>query len=199
MNTNKNTLFAELPKESAEIIENFDTIVQSVKPLNSKQIYRMPELIKELSHQLTDERTNRRIGYMNDIPTLSAYIRYFMWWNLVRLTPLFSGFEKNASSKKVFDSLTDESVFLDLGSGPLTVPIALWLAAPSLRQKKLTFYCLDYSQSALSFGEELFLAIVAKTFTATPDQKEWNIIRVKGGSWYGNPKKSGFCNVCQYV
>lgn len=187
-----NNLFSKLPEESQGIIETFDTFVQRVKPLNSKQLYRMPETIKELSHLLTDERNNRRAGYMNDVPTLSAYIRYFMWWNLVRLTPLFAGFEKNPSSKALFEKLPDEPVFLDLGSGPLTVPIALWLACPTLRHKKITFYCLDTSQNALAFGEELFLSIMAKTYKATPEQVEWNIIRVKGEIGTEIRKKADF-------
>ena len=65
-------LFSKLPEESQKIIETFDEIVQRVKPLNSKQLYRMPETIKELSHLLTDDRSSRRAGYMNDVPTLSA-------------------------------------------------------------------------------------------------------------------------------
>ena len=185
-------LFSKLPEESQKIIETFDEIVQRVKPLNSKQLYRMPETIKELSHLLTDDRNSRRAGYMNDVPTLSAYIRYFMWWNLVRLSPLFAGFETNPQTKQVFQNLPENPVFLDLGSGPLTVPIALWLACPSLRSKKLTFYCLDTSQNALSFGEELFLSIVAKTYKATPEQVEWNIIRVKGEIGTEIRKKADF-------
>ena len=58
----KTSLFGKLPEESQKIIESFDEIVQRVKPLNSKQLYRMPETIKELSHLLTDERNNRRMG-----------------------------------------------------------------------------------------------------------------------------------------
>ena len=185
-------LFSKLPEESQKIIETFDEIVQRVKPLNSKQLYRMPETIKELSHLLTDERSSRRAGYMNDVPTLSAYIRYFMWWNLVRLSPLFAGFETNPQTKQVFQNLPENPVFLDLGSGPLTVPIALWLACPSLRSKKLTFYCLDTSQNALSFGEEIFLSIVAKTYKTTPEQVEWNIIRVKGEIGTEIRKKADF-------
>ena len=185
-------LFSKLPEESQKIIETFDEIVQRVKPLNSKQLYRMPETIKELSHLLTDDRNSRRAGYMNDVPTLSAYIRYFMWWNLVRLSPLFAGFETNPQTKQVFQNLPENPVFLDLGSGPLTVPIALWLACPSLRSKKLTFYCLDTSQNALSFGEEIFLSIVAKTYKATPEQVEWNIIRVKGEIGTEIRKKADF-------
>ena len=41
-----NNLFSKLPEESQGIIETFDTFVQRVKPLNSKQLYRMPETIK---------------------------------------------------------------------------------------------------------------------------------------------------------
>ena len=188
----KTSLFGKLPEESQKIIESFDEIVQRVKPLNSKQLYRMPETIKELSHLLTDERNNRRMGYMNDIPTLSAYIRYFTWWNLVRLTPLFAGFETNPQSKELFEKLPEEPVFLDLGSGPLTVPIALWLGCPSLRLKKLTFYCLDTSQNALALGEEILLSVMAKTYKATPEQVEWNIIRVKGEIGTEIRKKADF-------
>ena len=120
------------------------------------------------------------MGYMNSTVFLSAYTRYFMWWNLVRLSPVFSGFCKNENTKAVFSELTDDSVLLDIGSGPLTVPVALWLAAPELRTKKLTFYCLDYSQAALALGEEIFLSVAAKTAATTPDQKLWQIVRVKG-------------------
>ncbi len=120
------------------------------------------------------------MGYMNSTVFLAAYTRYFMWWNLVRLSPVFSGFYKNEDTKAVFSALTDDSVLLDIGSGPLTVPVALWLAAPELRTKKLTFYCLDYSQTALALGEEILLSVAAKTAAATPDQKLWQIVRVKG-------------------
>ena len=178
--TEKTPLFDKIPAESQKILNTFDSILQDVKPLNSKQQAMLPQNIRNLSHLLTDDRNARRIGYMNETVSLSAYAHYFLWWNLVRLTPLFAGLAKNADSKPFFDSVQDGDVFLDIGSGPLTVPIALWLAAPALRQKEITFYCLDYSQTALSFGEELLLSIMAKTHSATPDQKIWKIIRVKG-------------------
>ena len=176
----KTHLFETIPDESLKILERFDLLLQDIKPLNSKQLAHLPENIRELSHLLTDERSSRRMGYMNSTVFLAAYTRYFMWWNLVRLSPVFSGFCKNEDTKAVFSALTDDSVLLDIGSGPLTVPVALWLAAPELRTKKLTFYCLDYSQTALAFGEEILLSVAAKTAAATPNQKLWQIVRVKG-------------------
>ena len=176
----KTHLFEMIPEESLKILENFDGLVQDIKPLNSKQLAKLPENIRELSHLLTDERGSRRVGYMNATVSLAAYVRYFMWWNLVRLSPVFSGFCKNDDTKAVFSGLSDDSVLLDIGSGPLTVPVALWLAAPELRKKKLTIYCLDYSQTALAFGEEILLSVAAKTSLTTPDQKLWQIVRVKG-------------------
>ena len=132
----KTHLFETIPEDSKKIIENFDVLLQDIKPLNSKQLAHLPENIRELSHLLTDERGSRRMGYMNATVSLAAYVRYFMWWNLVRLAPVFSGFCKNDATKTIFSGLTDDSVLLDIGSGPLTVPVALWLAAPELRKKK---------------------------------------------------------------
>ncbi len=178
-------LFTRLPKESQNILQNFDQLIQDIQPLNAKQLQILPDVIKDLSHSLTDERSTRRIGYMNETKQLSAYVRYFTWWNLVRMTPLLAGFPTTA-----FAHLTDESVILDIGSGPLTVPIALWLARPDLRTKEITCYCLDISQNALSLGEELFLKIVSKTAPTTPDQKPWHIVRVKGESGTAIRKKA---------
>ena len=169
-------MFKSLEKKENSILENFDEILQSIKPLSSKQLYQLPNLINELSHQLTDERSSRHNGYMNQTVMLTSYARYFMWWNLFRLTNLFKGFPS-----KYFDKLQDGEYCLDLGSGPLTVPIALWLSRPELRKKKLTWYCVDISQTALSLGEEIFLSIVAKTLDNENENIEpWKIIRVKG-------------------
>ena len=169
-------MFKSLEKNENSILENFDDILQNIKPLSSKQLYQLPNLIKELSHQLTDERSSRHNGYMNQTVMLTAYSRYFMWWNLFRLTNLFRGFPKNC-----FDNLKDNDYCLDLGSGPLTIPVALWLSRPELRKKKLTWYCTDISQTALSLGEEIYLSVVAKTLDNENENIEpWKIIRVKG-------------------
>ena len=161
-----------LPAESIQILENFNKIVAETRSLSGKQQTLLPKQIKNLSHQLTDDRNSRRLGYMNDAGQISAYITYFMWWNLVRLTRLFANLPENSFT------LNEDDICLDLGSGPLTVPCALWLARPELRSKKLTFYVLDLSQNVLAAGEEIFLSITAKTIQK--NQEPWKIIRVKG-------------------
>ncbi len=160
MNHTFSHLFENLPPDAQKIVNDFDDVVQSVRPLSSKQFLHLPEDIRGLSHRLTDERSRRRAGYLNETAALTAYVRYFQWWNLVRLTRLFAGLGEECFS------VPDDGVCLDVGSGPLTVPIALWLARPELRAKKLTWYCLDYSQNALAFGEDMFLAVAARTIAA---------------------------------
>ena len=179
-------LLPQQPADSRQILDSFDTIVQGVRPLSSRQMLSLPEHIRELSHLLTDQRGGRRVGYLNDTAHLSAYMRYFQWWNLLRLTKLFAGLTASQLS------LPDEGVCVDIGSGPLTLPIALWLARPDLRKKRLTWYCIDYSQQALSLGEELYLAVAARTCRlpssartlaegGTTDEVEpWRIVRIKG-------------------
>lgn len=164
-------LFAseKIPEDAKKIIEEFDKVVESTHPLNSKQKLLLPKQIRSLSHFLTDERGERRLGYMNQTVLLSSYVHYYTWWNLVRLVRLFSNIDK-----KFFD-VKDSSVFLDLGSGPLTVPLALFLSRPELRKKHITFYCLDISQQALAFGENIFLSVAARLKC-----EPWKIVRVKG-------------------
>jgi len=160
-----------LPKDCVEVLQNFDQILQEVRPLNSKQILNLPDNIRELSHQLTDQRSTRRLGYMNENIQLSAYVRYFTWWNLVRMTRLFANLPKESFPAK-------DGICLDLGSGPLTIVTALWLARPELRKLKLTWYCLDVSQNALTLGEDIYMTIAARTMDADVEE-HWKIIRVK--------------------
>ena len=206
----------KITKETDYILQHFDEIVQGVRPLNSKQLQQLPDNIKELSHQLTDKRSERRLGYMNDNIQLSSYVRYYTWWNLVRLTRLFSNLPASAFPNK-------DCVCIDLGTGPLTVVNALWLARPELRKLNLTWYCLDVSSNSMVLGEDLYMSIAARTpapgATATagnslpegtPSQEDshpqeannphedsdspshWNIIRVKGSFGTSIKQKADF-------
>ncbi len=190
-----------IPEDAAKIIVNFDKVIEDVMHLSGKQKVTLPAAVKNLSHQLTDERGTRRLGYMNEASFLSAYVNYFMWWNLVRLCRLFANLPKSAFN---FD---DKTVALDIGSGPLTIPIALWLSRPELRSKKIVWYCLDLSSQALSLGEEIYLSVAAKTIAAavsksedekSPEKKAektfepWKIIRVKGSLGTAIKEKADF-------
>ncbi len=176
---------SRLSKDSVAILNSFDEIIQGVRPLNSRQLQQLPEHIRELSHQLTDDRASRRLGYMNDNIQLSSYVRYYTWWNLVRLTRLFANLPDS-----VFPDT--DTTCLDLGSGPLTVVTALWLARPELRKLKLTWYCLDVSANSMALGEDIYLSIAAKAKAADESIDPWQIIRVKGP--FGTPikQKAGF-------
>lgn len=175
-------LFDNALDEAAEdVLEDFDNIVQDVFPANKAQEQRTKGGIRELSHRLTDERAERRRGYMREAAVLSPYARYFMWWNLVRLTRLFGS---------VADSLPlkDGDVCIDTGSGPLTAVIALWLSSPPLRAKRLTWICQDLSQAALNLGEDLYF-YVAGMVRSTEDGGEaepWRIIKSK--TRFGTPQ-----------
>ena len=177
MSTRIGSLFdiSNLPADITEIVENFDKIIQNIRPLNSRQMQQLPENIRSLSHQMTDDRAARRLGYMNENIQLSSYVRYFTWWNLVRLTRLFSNLPQASFPE-------GDAVCLDLGSGPLTLVTALFLAIPELRSRNLTWYCLDVSANSMALGEDLFLSVCAK-LNCNP----WKIIRVKGS--FGAPIK----------
>lgn len=196
---------AAIPAESKKIIENFDDIVADVRNLSGKQRVSLYGAIKNLSHQLTDDRNSRRLGYMNEAGYISAYISYFMWWNLVRQVSLFANLPKSAFTSLVN---SEQPVAIDVGSGTLTAVIAFWLARPELRSKKITWYCMDLSQTALAAGEDLFLSIAAKTIremgeestsgAATPASspstttEPWKIVRVKGAFGTSIKEKADF-------
>ena len=175
------SLFFKIPEDAETILKDFDLLIQKKFNLNSKHRNQLLKNIQELSHQLTDERSTRRIGYMNNAPFLSAYCYYFMWWNLYRLVNLFSTMDSEA-----FAHLKDNSVIIDFGAGPLTVAIALYLARPELRKIKLTCYCVDISQNALAVGEELYLSVVSQINTLTNENSDsefcepWIIKKIKG-------------------
>ena len=179
----KGSLFCSdrVPADALAVINDFDRIVQGVRPLNSRQMQQLPQNIRSLSHQMTDERAERRLGYMNENIQLSSYVRYFTWWNLVRLVKLFSNLGPECFACLQEDNV-EPVVCLDLGSGPLTVVTALFLARPELRKKPLVWYCLDISANSMSLGEDIFLSVCAK-LNAEP----WKIIRVKGS--FGTPIK----------
>lgn len=164
-----------LEENAKFVLENFDSIVKNALSLNSRQVQNLPKSINSLSHSLTDERENRRLGYMNSTEELSSYIHYFTWWNLVRLIKIFSNF-----TEKDFN-LNDGDFCADFGSGPLTVIIALWLSCPDLRNKKLTWYCVDISSRAMALGEDIFYSVAAKCPPKNQNSESfWKIIRVKG-------------------
>ncbi len=160
---------SSLEQNARAVLADFSEIVSQNYPLSSKHRVLLLNEIRALSHELTDERDARHLGYMNKTSALTAYIHYFEWWNLIRLTRIFSNLPND------FFDFAEEDFCADFGSGPLTVPIALFLARPELRAKKLRWYCVDISNQALTAGENIFFSVAARL-----ECEPWKIIRVKG-------------------
>jgi ribosomal protein RSM22 (predicted rRNA methylase) len=129
------------------------SVIEETFPIPGRFRPRLPSDIAELSRLLTSARGERERSYLNRPNMLSAYLRYFLPWNVFRLCQLFSNCIRPAFS--------DGYAITDLGSGPLTLPIALWIAFPELRTRKLEFRCVDKSAAILEAGYKLFTVLNA--------------------------------------
>jgi len=157
-------LFPDLTEDNREALERVNEALKTVWPLKGKHREQLKYDIRDMSRGLTSERGDRRPDYMGDARFLSPYLYYFLPWNLYRMSRLFTGLS--------FD-VPDGARVADLGSGPLTAVIALWLSRPHLRERALDFTCVDRSPKAMQVGRELFNAVAGK-------DAPWRIHTVKG-------------------
>jgi SAM-dependent methyltransferase len=89
---------------------------------------------------------------------LAAYIHYFLPWNLYRLAWLLPGLDL------LPDPLPEGEIrLLDLGSGPLTLPLALWSARPDLRGRPLDIVCADVASRPMEVGREALRRLAGET------------------------------------
>jgi hypothetical protein len=144
----QNRLFAPLPVEIERALREYRAVLADVVPVPPRHRKDLPFAVRRLSQELTSERADGfSPDYMRRADTLSAYLHYFLPWNLFRLARLMRGLNLE---------LPDGALVADLGAGPLTVVQALWLARPDLRQASLRFVCVDRSGSVLKKGRDLF-------------------------------------------
>ncbi len=157
-------LFPEPDAQAKKLLNEFESHLNKVAPLKAKHRADLAYAIRDLSRSLTEERENRTRDYMSEPRSASAYLRYFMPWNLYRLTRLFQGLNLN---------IPDNATIVDLGAGPLTAILALWIARPHQRDKNLTFVCLDRTPKPMKIGLDLFKLLAPNS--------PWKISVVKGG------------------
>lgn len=146
MSTNSNLL----PAPSADLVNGLarlEGILGRVLPLKGKHRASLPGGVADLSEMLTTERDRLPPDYMSRPPLLSAYLRWFLPWNIYRQGRLLQGLDLD---------LPAEPRVLDLGAGPLTFACALWLARPELRSRPLTLVAVDRSEAALKAGRGIF-------------------------------------------
>ncbi len=160
-------------RESMATLERLAAVIDEASPLSPKHRAGLKGDIRELWEELTSEREHRSADYLGTPPALSAYIRYFMPWNVFRLSAIFS----NADF-----CLPDNAVVVDIGSGPLTLPIALYASRPELREVPLTIYCLDRVERILEAGKTIFETLCLRTEGRLPP---WRIELKKEG--FGGP------------
>jgi hypothetical protein len=141
---------AGLSAESRRLLDGFSALADKVFPLPGRFRAGLSRDVAELSRLLTSGRGDLPEGYLGRPPMLSAYIRYFLPWNLYRLARLLPALPL---------ALADGDAVTDLGSGPLTLPLALWIARPDFRPLALEFRCLDRTEAALKAGKRLFTAL----------------------------------------
>lgn len=137
-------------------------IFDEVLPLAQKHRQELGHTIRSLWEDLTSEKEHRASEYLGTPAYYSAYARYFLPWNIIRLSSIFSSLPLD---------LAEGASIADFGSGPLTIPIALYLARPDLRAKSLTLYCVDKTERVLEIGQTIFESLAVKLSGALPPWK----------------------------
>jgi len=157
-------LFTPLPPDTRRLLEGIPALIDGVFPLPARFRSSLPKNIAELSRLLTSARGERGLSYMGRAPMLSAYLRYFLPWNLYRLCRLLPNLDITLSPG---DGITD------LGCGPLTFAAALWICRGDLRSVPLEFDCADQNRQVLEAGKKFFSAL-------SGGNSPWKINTIKG-------------------
>ncbi|MCL2191587.1 MAG: small ribosomal subunit Rsm22 family protein [Treponema sp.] len=166
-------LFAPLPRETRRLLDGVPAIIDKAFPLPGRFRSKLPSDVAELSRLLTSGRGQRGLSYLGRPNLLSAYLRFFLPWNLYRLCRLLPSLDI---------TLRANDVVTDLGCGPFTFAAALWICRPDLRQIPLEFQCIDRSGPVLEAGRKFFAALTGATLTsATPvnENNTWKIRALK--------------------
>ena len=143
-------LFNALSPETRRILDSVPALINKIFPIPGKFRSELPSNIAELSRLLTNRRGDRSLSYQGRPGFLSAYLHYFLPWNLYRLCLLLSRLDITLSPG---DTITD------IGCGPLTLTSALWIARPDLRKTPLEFFCLDRNSPVLAAGKKFFASL----------------------------------------
>lgn len=160
-----------LPEASMEPLRQLGPALERTLPLKPKHREDLPQAVRDLSAQLTKERSGLVGGYLQTPRTLAAYAYYFLPWNVYRQARIFAG---------QWLRLHSGARILDLGAGPLTSVLALWAARPDLRDKQLTFTCVDRARKAVRLGQDLFRELGGAWRVEVVDQNLEMYLRQQG-------------------
>lgn len=136
-----------LPADILQTLNSVPSIIVKAFPIPARFRGSLPSSIAELSKLLTSKRGDRSLSYLGRPNLLSAYMHYFLPWNLYRLCLLLHDLDIK---------LKEGGIITDIGSGPLTFVSALWISRPDLRNSKLEINCIDRSAPAMEAGKRFF-------------------------------------------
>ena len=154
------------PKHASADLEAFLSAVSETFPVRESRRGYLKEDVLRLWRELTSERSERASDYLGNPSALMAYVRYFMAWNVVRLVPVLASLPLD---------LPKGAKLLDIGSGPLTLPIALWIARPDLRDRGLRVLCTDRVRRTLESGSAVLDALRLKTGGPILGEGAWKV------------------------
>lgn len=149
-------LFPPLSAQTVKALELLPEALARVRPLKRAHKRSLPEDVAALSRLLTVERRERQLPYWSSPAFVSAYLYYFLPWNLLRQTRLLSSLPL---PDPWLNAPQGEALLLDAGSGPLTLPIALWLARPEWEEAPVRVLAVDSANQPLELGMALFSAL----------------------------------------
>lgn len=145
-------LVSEPEGDFKKALELLPRALEEVWRVPRSKLKELPADIEELSRLLTRGRADLQLPYWRRASSLSAYLYYFLPWNLIRLGSLFTSLP--LPKPEIIDGA--RPVLLDMGSGPLSLPMALWLARKDWRDLSLQVLCLDTAKQPMDVGRKLF-------------------------------------------
>lgn len=159
-----NELFPPLSAPVRDILHRLPAALNDVLPQTTAHRRQLPLAVEELSARLTSERGLSELPYWSAPRLTAAYMRYFLPWNIIRLTRLFQGLELPPPTPLPVheNGPALPRILADAGSGPLALPLALWLARPQWRQTPLTVLCMDAAPHPLELGRRLFYKLAGE-------------------------------------
>lgn len=171
--------FSSLSDWAKVALELLPDALQKVWPLSTRHRRCLPDDIRRLSALLTTGRHELASGfsYWSDSGFTSAYLYYFLPWNLVRLSGVLPELPLSAPENDDNDA---PAIWWDAGSGPLTLPMALWLSKPQWHDSPIKVWASDNAERPLKLGRALF--------------HEWGRI-VDRPTWEMRIEKSRFTNL----
>lgn len=160
------SLVPEAGAEIQNILEKLPTALERVWPLTRIHRRELPRDIRALSEALTSRRSDLKYNYWQRPAAISAYLYYFLPWNLARLCRLLPALPL---ARPVLREAA-APLLLDAGSGPLTLPLALWISRPEWRSAPLSLLALDAIRHPLELGKALL-----ETIARENGHKPWQI------------------------